>query len=72
MYTVRIRPARRKRTPAVRRGGIDWTTSAMAKYVEPQTTYTVRSASQIIWLQRIGYAPRETVSYLTVTIQNTP
>src|SRR4051812_45903098 len=72
MYAARIRPARTKRTPAVRSGGIDWTTSAMAKYVDPQTTYTVRSASQTIRIQRIGYSPRENASYLTVISQYTP
>src|SRR4051794_25678383 len=37
------RPANPKRAPALRKGGIVSTTTRMARYVEPQTRYTIHS-----------------------------
>jgi len=51
---VRITPARRKRRPAYRNGGSVWTAIAMARYVEPQTTYTMARANQTFRLEARG------------------
>jgi hypothetical protein len=39
-------PAIAKRTAAIANGGIDSTATRMPRYVEPQTTYRVRSPAQ--------------------------
>jgi hypothetical protein len=41
----RIAPATMERTPIIRNGGVDFTASAIARYVDPHRTYTAAKAA---------------------------
>src|SRR5512140_362891 len=62
--TARTADATRKRVPSAVRGGIDSMATAMARYVDPQTTYTIHIADQTAsddagWIPLVGTASVE-------------